>query len=503
MRRVLRYQPHTAALLVIVLLTSACLPEPAQIPAGQLEAIEETLAAETEPTETLVIPPPFPTRPLYAPGELVDYTAQAGDTLPVLAVRFNTTVEEIREANPHIPITATTMPPGMPMKIPIYYQPLWGSSYQILPDSLFVNGPAQVGFDIQAYVDAQPGWLKNFYSFASGKNRSGAELVQLIATNYSVSPRLLLALLEYQSKALSDPTPPEELDFPLGYRSWQYKGLYMQLGWASNTLNNGYYQARTGKLTAVTLRDGRMERLDPWLNAATSSLHYYFSQILSPDEYALAISPKGLAQTYAELFGDPWENEQPHIPGSLLQPEFILPFETGSVWAFTGGPHTAWGRGDPRAALDFAPPLIASGCQETSQWATAVADGVVARSEEGTVVLDLDGDGDERTGWNVFYLHVATEGRARLGTSLKQGDPVGHPSCEGGSSTGTHVHIARKYNGEWIPAEGIQGILAFNLEGWIAYAGQSEYVGTLQRFSQVVTACECSNQASFIKSDRQ
>ena len=34
-------------------------------------------------------------RPLYAPGELVDYTAQAGDTLPVLAVRFNTTVEEI------------------------------------------------------------------------------------------------------------------------------------------------------------------------------------------------------------------------------------------------------------------------------------------------------------------------------------------------------------------------------------------------------------------------
>lgn len=32
------------------------------------------------------------------------------------------------------------MPPGMPMKIPIYYLPFWSSSYKVLPDSLFVNG---------------------------------------------------------------------------------------------------------------------------------------------------------------------------------------------------------------------------------------------------------------------------------------------------------------------------------------------------------------------------
>ena len=40
---------------------------------------------------------------------------------------------------------------------------------------------------------------------------------------------------------------------------------------------------------------------------------------------------------------------------------------------------------------------------------------------------------------------------------------------EGGHVTGTHVHIARKYNGEWIPADG----LAFNLEGWVAHDGGS------------------------------
>ena len=65
---------------------------------------------------------PFPTRRAYEPGELVEYIAQTGDTLP-LATRFNTTESEIRKANPIIPDDAT-MPPGMPMQIPIYYRPL-------------------------------------------------------------------------------------------------------------------------------------------------------------------------------------------------------------------------------------------------------------------------------------------------------------------------------------------------------------------------------------------
>jgi LasA protease len=113
------------------------------------------------------------------------------------------------------------------------------------------------------------------------------------------------------------------------------------------------------------------------------------------------------------------------------------------------------------------------------------------------VVLDLDGDGDERTGWDVFYLHIGTEGRVQAGTQLKQGDPIGHPSCEGGESTGTHVHLARKYNGEWVPAS---GTLAFNLEGWVAHSSGEAYQGYLQRYGSTITACQCSNQASFIQS---
>jgi hypothetical protein len=488
-------------LLILSILFGACQAQGPGLPPEN----EQAQQPQPTPTATLEPVPTFVPRPLYKPGELVDYVAQTGDTLPNLALRFNTTIAEILEANTFIPETASTMPPGMPMKIPIYYMPLWGSPYKILPDSLFPNGPAQIGFNTSEFVSRFPGWLNAVVGYTTEGTQNGAELVDIIAKNYSVSPRLLLALLEYHSGALTNPDPdPSVLDFPLGYRDWSHKGLYMQLGWGANLLNNGFYAFRTSRLNSIELSDGRLERFDPWINAATASLHNYFNQLLPIEEYHRAISSEGFAKTYQELFGDTWENEQPHIPGSLAQPEFILPFELDLVWAYTGGPHTGWGKGEPYSALDFAPPSVEGGCVETGEWATAVAPGVVSRSEFGVVVLDLDGDGDERTGWNVFYLHVATEGRAPLGATLERGDPVGHPSCEGGSSTGTHVHIARKYNGEWMPADGLSGgILAFNMEGWIAQGTGEAYQGSLVRYMQTITACVCSNRTSFIHSERR
>src|SRR5660398_102780 len=74
----------------------------------------------------------------------------------------------------------------------------------------------------------------------------------------------------------------------------------------------------------------------------------------------------------------------------------------------------------------------------------------------------------EQTGWNLIYLHIAANERIRLGSWLNTGDRIGHPSREGGISSGTHLHMARKYNGEWVPAE---GPLSFDLGGWKAKAG--------------------------------
>ncbi len=489
----------TGLLLGAVLFLSACQPVSWEAPGALVEATSPQAGPDTQ-GEELPTATPFPTRPSYSPGELVDYTAQTGDTLPVLAIRFHTSVAEIREANPIIPDGATTLPPGMPMQIPIYYQSFWGSPFQIIPDSLFVNGPAMIDFDVTAFVAASPGWLASYLEYAAGANRSGAEIVDYVAQNFSLSPQVLLALLDYQSGGLSQPTLPATVDpqYPLGHKSRTHRGLYLQLVWAANTLNNGYYGWRTGSLAVLDLPDGTIERPDPWQNAATAALQYYFSQNFGLNEYRLAGGPDGFARTFLNLFGDPWEANQPHIPGSLTQPELRLPFEAGKVWAYTGGPHTGWGTGEPWAAIDFAPPATATGCVPSNEWNTAVADGVVARVDEGVLELDLDGDGDPRTGWVIFYLHLATRERAPLGAVVTAGQTLGHPSCEGGTSTGTHIHIARKYNGEWIPAD---GILPFNLEGWVAHNGLSIYRGTLTRFSETITANSNATQDSYITAE--
>ncbi len=470
---------------------AAPIPAVTPTPTEVEQAVATPIPAESTPTT-------FPTRPAYLPGELVDYTAQTGDVLPALAVRFNTTVAEIRQANPNIPQEVTTMPPGMPMKIPIYYEPLWGSQFHILPDSRFPWGPADRDFDPVAFVNAQPGWFKDEIGFSEGETLHGGEIVLRIAKNFSVSPRLLLAIVEYQTGAItgSGSGGPGQLS-PLGFDDRTHQGMYRELVLAANMLNNIYYEWRLGQIKEFSLLDGRLERPDPWQNATTVALQYYFSRILQPDTYFQAIGPQGFIQSYTALYGDPWANDEPSIPGSLTQPEMKLPFATGAAWAFTGGPHTGWGTGQPLAAIDFAPPANVSGCTPTEQWATAVADGVLARVEPAVAVLDLDGDGDERTGWVVFYLHLSSGSIPPAGTVLKTGDPIGHPSCEGGEATGTHVHIARKYNGEWVPAG---GPLAYNLEGWVSDFGYTAYEGSLTRFGRTVRACVCSDKDSQIQS---
>lgn len=220
-----------------------------------------------------------------------------------------------------------------------------------------------------------------------------------------------------------------------------------------------------------------------------------FAGLYGKQEFDFAVSPDGFYETYRELWGDPFEAEITLFPGNLQQPELALPFMPNRIWDFSAGPHYCWGTSLPLGALDFAPPAIEGGCVYSSEWIAAPADGVIVRSDEATVVLDLDGDGDERTGWVLFFFHVGTDGRVAEGVQVEVGDLLGHPSCEGGRATGTHFHIARRYNGEWIPAG---GSLAFVMDDWVTAYGDEPYQGTLTKGSKIVPASEVSTAANRI-----
>ncbi len=433
---------------------------------------------------------------------IYNYSTQTGDTLPSLAARFQTTPNSIMEINPALRKDITTLQPGQVIHIYAHTETIYKPIFQILPDSAFINGPAQTNFHTKAFVDSQPGWLKDYVGYDGSTNQSAADIIDAAARDYHISPRLLLALLEYQTGALSKPVASQnDLDYPMGYANPRHKHLYNQVMHVSNLLNDGYYTWRVGEPVQFQSELDQDQNPDPRQNAATIALQRLFFTLKTKIEYQDAIYAQGFWTTYKKLFGDPWVDEKNHIIENLKQPELGLPFSPGKIWAFTGGPHTAWGdTGQPWAALDFAPPSLVFGCVVSNEWATAVADGVIVRSEDGLVTLDLDGDNDERTGWVIHYYHIASKDRVVAGKSVKRGDYIGHPSCEGGHATGSHIHIARLYNGEWILA---YGPVAFNLEGWIAHRGDAVYQGTLTRQTQIVYANTNASDKTLLMSDVQ
>jgi LasA protease len=500
-------QPKTQPILSDDPATGQPEPAPTEIPPTQPPASPTPLDPPTDtptPAQSEIIslptlPSPTSTPEIYVVDTApILYYSQAADTLKVVATRFGVAAAEITSPEP-IPQTSF-INPGQLLIIPRRLTNTT-SSQNILPDSEVVFSPSAANFDVEAFVQEAGGYLNSYQEWHKSTGmKSGAQIVQRVAIENSINPRLLLALLEYHSQwVYSRPAGQEQIDYPLGLIQPNSKGLYNQLVWAVNQLSTGYYAYREGRLTEIRFSDGVKARLAPDMNAGTAALQYYFAQLYTSQRWLEALDTQaGLPALHATMFGNPWERAQsvePLFPPGIEQPSFILPFNRNWTWSYTGGPHGAWEQEGSYAALDFAPGAKESGCVETTAWAMAAAAGLVVRTGPGLVVIDLDGDGSEQTGWVLVYLHLAEKGRVRLGDWVAQGDPIGHPSCEGGFATGTHLHIARKYNGEWVPAD---GPLAFNLGGWVAKAGLLPYKGTLTRGDVTLTACTCSNYLTFI-----
>jgi hypothetical protein len=330
---------------------------------------------------------------------------------------------------------------------------------------------------------------------------TGAQGVRRISQDSSISPRLLLALIQsYTGWVQGQSRSGLDEKYLFGYINPVNTTLYQQMRLVIQDLLTGYYGWRAGTLNELTFPDGTKLRIAPSLNAGSVALQYFFSRHLNYADWLQAIDPEtGFLPLYKSLFGDPWERANelgPLFPPNLTQPNFTLPFEVGVPWTLTGGPHPAWEAESAFGALDFAPPMAASGCAESNAWAVAIAPGQIVRSESSYVVIDLDGDGFEQTGWVVIYQHIATKDHILVGTWVNAGDHIGHPSCEPlGSATGTHTHIARKYNGEWVAAG---GPLPFVLSGWTAHAGNAPYEGKLTKGDMVVIASQVSEHQSQI-----
>ena len=445
-----------------------------------------------------------PSIPPGTPGQVLFYTSQSGDSLNVVAIHFGIQVSDIKSSSA-LPTTGF-INPGTLLLLPAKVSQVPTTPDQtIIPDSELVYSPSAVNFDIASFVNSAGGKLSTFKDYHNPVGTiPGAESIRMISVGSSISPRLLLALVQYYTGWVQgQPKAGLNERYLFGYDYPAYDPatptIYQPLRLLVQDLLTGYYGWRAGKLNELTFPDGTRLRLAPDLNAGSVALEYFFARHLNYADWLKAIDPDtGFLALYKSMFGDPWERANelgPLFPPNLNQPTFSLPFEVNVPWTLVGGPHPAWEAESAWGALDFAPPAAVSGCFVSNDWAVAIAPGQIVRSESSYVVLDLDGDGYEQTGWVVIYQHVATKDRIAAGTVVAAGDHIGHPSCEGGTAQGTHVHIARKYNGEWVAAG---DPLPFVLSGWTAHAGSAPYLGTLTKGNQVVIASTVSEHTSQI-----
>lgn len=132
-----------------------------------------------------------------------------------------------------------------------------------------------------------------------------------------------------------------------------------------------------------------------------------------------------------------------------------LPWEGGTTWSYTQGPHGASGEG-----LDFQPPDAAGQeCEKftSSYWIVAAGDGMVISLPN---ALEIDHGNGFRTG----YFHI--QDKQVTSGFVHAGDRLGHPGCcpdePGGCiAEAPHLHFYTSYKGARQNAEGL------NIGGWI------------------------------------
>ncbi|MEW5959484.1 MAG: LysM peptidoglycan-binding domain-containing M23 family metallopeptidase [Chloroflexota bacterium] len=465
------------------------LPSATLAPLGQVVLVTTAILTPTprpSPTPTPLVPPlpiPEPQGPPYT-----YHTITEGETLGYIALRYETTIEQLAALN-NLPGPAAIIQSGQLLRVPLQTKNV-APAERLLPDSEVVYSPAYVDFDLVGFVEAQGGYLATYRQYVDGQELSGAEIVALAAERFSVGPRLLLALLEHYSGWVTRPQPsPEQVAHPLGPRNPRGRDLWLALGSTANRINAGYYGYKRDGFWVFELADRSRAVTPTGLNAGTVGVQNILAIYSDGATWQQELGPDGFMADYRLLFGEPAAYE-PVVPINLAQPELSLPWRAGDGFYLSGGPHPAYADGSAWAAIDFGPPDVLGNCFYSNVPSTAAANGVIASIRPGEVQLDLDGDGLIQTGWVLLYMHLALDADTPLqaGQHLKRGDVIGYASCEGGLSNSSHLHLARRYNGEWIEAGGPVPLV---LSGWVTQPTLIPYDGALVKGEQRRQACEC------------
>lgn len=325
-------------------------------------------------------------------------------------------------------------------------------------DWLIFTNEEKLGFDLEGFLAETAPHLV-----------ARSEVISHWTGYWGISPRVALALLELRTGLVSDRDPDPTLwSRPLG--EWaDAEGFSGQLKAALGDLSRRYYLERDKpgefSMEPSAQRHGRSSR------AAWDTLE----AVLGREAWDLldayrAIFPEERGPRAAELAVEPLASG---VPGWLR-----LPFPTGASWRFNGT-HTPSGEddsGEPFSSMDFSHEWPSWGHDTRGDWVSSAQDGrVVVYS---SCSLEVVGD----QGWSTHYYHLDNIA-VRSGQFVSRGanlanyaDQQDQALCDGGSSTGPHVHLTLRRRGELVDLDGVE------LSRYKVHAGRFSYDNDCDHF---------------------
>ncbi|MBD1582030.1 M23 family metallopeptidase [Pseudoalteromonas sp. S16_S37] len=252
----------------------------------------------------------------------------------------------------------------------------------------------------------------------------------------SISPKLLLAMMESQSQILSTPSK-KNLFMPFASLSSKV-GFDNQIKDIALSLSKRYYAYQK-------YREETKSSIQPTSNASTVALISLFQkQNAGLNE---------LLEQYERLFANDSLKLSPdtQVKPLSIEPQanftMQLPWPSGYAW-YSGGAHSNTGSGYPYSSLDFN--NGSGGWGSNTPWVQASHGGTVTRYSSCSIRVT------HPSGYATQYYHMDSL-QYQSGDVISSGAWLGRYAnnknqalCQGGSSSGPHVHFSLLNNGRFI-----------------------------------------------------
>ncbi|MCF7518375.1 elastinolytic metalloprotease pseudoalterin [Pseudoalteromonas sp. L21] len=297
-------------------------------------------------------------------------------------------------------------------------------------------------------------WDNYFASYAPELQSKQAFILHW-AGYYSINPKVILALIEQQSEGLSDPSVElesvfknisdkqgfeeqvKDVVFKLSQRFYAFKHWQEQAVKHDKNSNSIKHlirpsQVSTAATAALASMMSKQHNLHAQANDSLTRFLDIFEQ-LSPEQ-SLILNTDQVT----------FSGEEQSVQATFTM---NLPWSQGYYW-YSGGAHSNTGSGYPYSSLDFN--NGSGGWGSNTPWVQAAHGGVITRFSSCNIRVT------HSSGFATNYYHMSNL-QYNNGDTVQPGTLLGRYAnsynqalCEGGQSSGPHVHFTLLQNGQQV-----------------------------------------------------